>query len=101
MAKKYGPKNYVGKVKKAKDSERRYIQLDTDITIHGKNGNVKVAKGSFINLVTPDDLIADYKDAVDNGRMTEEQAEEKIQKALTDKKFNVRFTMIHQEVTES
>lgn len=101
MAKVYGPKTFVGKIKKAKDSERRYFQADCDLTIHGKNGDVKVKKGDYINLQTPDDQIADYHKAVEAGRMSEDAAAEKIASAEKDKSYGVRFTMIQQTVTDN
>lgn len=99
MAKNYGPKTFVGKVKKAKDSERRYIQLDTDVTIHGKNGDIKLKKGDYLNCQSPDEAIADLQKAVEAGRMSEDQAEEKIASAQKDKSFGVRFTIIQQTIT--
>lgn len=99
MAKNYGPKTFVGKVKKAKDSERRYIQLDIDVTIHGKNGDVKLKKGNFLNCQSPDEAISELHKAVEAGRMSEDQAVEKIASAEKDKSYGTRFTIIQQTIT--
>lgn len=100
MAKKYGKKTYVGKVMKGaedgvdengkKKFKPDYIVVDQDF---------KLMKGDFLRLESKAQRIKDLQAAVEAGRLDEEKASDLIEKANkgSDK---VRFTIIHQEVSD-
>lgn len=90
MAKKYGKKSYVGKVMKGINGKPDYIVVDQDF---------KLMKGDFLKLESKAQRIKDLEAAVEAGRLDEEKAADLIEKASkgSDK---VRFTIIHQEVSD-
>lgn len=96
MAKKYGPKQYVGKVLKGKKNEETG-KAKPDSVVFDMDFNAK--KGMFLQLVSPDAEIAGYHDAVEAGRMNDEKASELIAKC-EKKKEHTRFTIIYQEITD-
>lgn len=107
MAKKYGPKNYVGKVlkgkpktdsngKEMKDSKGKVILKPDQIVV---DMDFELKKGMFLKLVSPDEEIQGYQQAVEAGRMSEEKASDLIEKC-NKKKAHTRFTIIYQEVSE-
>lgn len=96
MAKKYGPKQYVGKVLKGKKNDDGTVKSDS--IVFDMDFNAK--KGMFVQLVSPADEIKGYQDAVEAGRMTEDKAIDLIAKC-EKKKAHTRFTIIYQEITDN
>lgn len=90
MAKKYGKKSYIGKIMKGKEGKLDYIVVDQDF---------QLKKGDFLRLESKASRIKDLQEAVEAGRLAEDKAEDLIEKANrgSDK---VRFTIIHQEVSD-
>lgn len=88
---KYGPKTYVGQIKKRKDGTGDYFQASADFTIK---------KGMYLNLEKPQDQIKNIMEAVSNGKMTEEKAEPIVAKLNKDIEMGTRFTVTHQDITK-
>lgn len=90
MAKKYGKKSYVGKVMKGKEGKPDYIVVDMDFDLK---------KGDFLRLESKKQRLDDLAAAFEAGRLDEAKYEELAEKAQKSSD-NVRFTIIHQEISE-
>jgi hypothetical protein len=89
---KYGKKQFIGAVKKAKDKNKPdYIQISKD---------VELKQGSYLNLEKPQDLIAGLKEASEAGKLSEDTASDLIAKYEKDIKFGTRFVITYQEKLE-
>lgn len=90
MAKKYGKKSYIGKVMKGQNGKMDFIVIDQDF---------ELKKGDFLRLESKASRIKDLEEAVEAGRLSEDKAADLIEKANKGSD-RVRFTIIHQEISE-
>ena len=105
MAKKFGKKSYIGKVmvgkpklvdgKEVKENGKvvrnpDYIVIDMDFELR---------KGDFLKLESKAQRLKELQESLEAGRLKEDKYEELATKAQNSSD-NVRFTIIHQEVSD-
>lgn len=95
MAKVYGKKQYIGNINKTKDGKGSYFKISKDV-------DLKLKKGTFLNLESVAQQIEDLQKAQEAGRLSEDVVAAKIADLEKSKKeYGLLFTVTYTPVTEA